>query len=239
MLQHERQNEILNILKNQSSATVEEIAAKIFVSPSTARRDIIALEEKGYVARLYGGIMLAEYTNESIPVSLREGSFSAAKEAVAKMAAARITHGATVFADGSSTVRRVFKYVEAEGVTVITNNKRLFDEYANKKCFTLFATGGRYDARNHVFLGEMAIRNVRDFRADLFLFSSQGVTEEGVFDVSEEETALRRAMLSAADKSIFLCDASKLGVKKTHRLCPLTAIHEIICDAPLPWDAKQ
>lgn len=239
MLQHERQNEILHILKNQSSATVEEIAAKIFVSPSTARRDVIALEEKGFVCRLYGGVMLAEYKNESIPVTLREDSFSAQKEEVARRAAAEIGHGAVVFADGSSTVRRVFKYVEADGVTVVTNNTRIFEEYGNQKKLTLYATGGKYNTRNHVFLGEGALRTIRQFHADIFLFSSQGLTEEGVFDVSEEETALRREMLYHADRRIFLCDASKLGVCKTHRLCTLDEIDKIICDTPLPWEIPQ
>ncbi len=236
MLQHERQNEILSILKSQPSATVEEIAARIFVSPSTARRDIIALEEKGYVTRLYGGIMLAEYKNETVPVSLRETSFSVAKETVARLAASEIPHGAVVFADGSSTVRRVFRFVEADGVTVITNNRRLFEEYGNKKNLTLYATGGRYDPRNHIFLGDTAARVIRDYHADICLFSSQGITAAGVFDVSEEETALRRLMLERADKRIFLCDASKIGISKTHRLCTLEEIDRIICDVPLPWD---
>ena len=239
MLQHERQNEILNILRSQSSATVEEIAQKIFVSPATARRDVIALEQKGYICRMYGGVMLAEYKNEAVPVRLREDSFSAQKERVARLAAAEIPHGAVVFADGSSTVRRVFKYVEAEGVTVITNNLRLLEDYGQQKNLTFYATGGHYDARNHVLLGEGARRAVREFRADLFLFSSQGLTEEGVFDVSEEETDLRREMLQNAARKIFLCDDSKLGVCKTHRLCTLEEIDRIICNVPLPFTTLQ
>ena len=236
MLQHERQNEILSILRTQSSATVEEIAERIFVSPATARRDVIALEQKGFVCRLYGGVMLAEYKNEAVPVQLREDSFSAQKEAVARQAATEITHGAVVFADGSSTVRRVFKHVQSEGVTVITNNLRLLEEYGREKNLTFYATGGHYDARGHVLLGEGARRSVREFRADLCLFSSQGITAEGVFDVSEDETALRREMLLHAKRRVFLCDDSKLGVCKTHRLCTLDEIDRIVCNAPLPWE---
>ena len=236
MLQHERQNEILNILRAQSCAGIEEIAAKIFTSPATARRDVIALEEKGMVARIYGGVMLAEHKNEAVPAALREDAFSAQKEAVARLAAKEISHGTVLFADGSSTVRRVLKYTDAEGVTVITNNTRLLEEYGHRKNLTLYATGGRYNARNHVFFGEGAQRAVREFHADLVLFSSQGITENGIFDVSEEETALRREMLRHAARRVFLCDESKLNVCKTHRLCALDEVDRIICTAPLPWE---
>ena len=239
MLQHERQNEILSILRTQPSATVEELAQKIFVSPATARRDVIALEQKGFVCRMYGGVILAEYKNEAVPVTLREDAFAAQKEAVAVLAAKEITHGSVVFADGSSTVRRVFKHVEADGVTVITNNLRLLEEYANQKNLTFYATGGRYNARNHVLLGEEAHRTVREFHADLCLFSSQGITENGIFDVSESETALRREMLLHADRRVFLCDESKLGISKTHRLCTLDKVDRIVCNVPLPWEAER
>lgn len=239
MLQHERQNEILRYLTDHHSATVEEIAAKIYVSPSTARRDIIALEEQGFVARLYGGVILAEHKNGAVPVALREDAYSAAKEMLARRAAALIGHGAVVFADGSSTVRRVFKYVDADGVTVITNNRRIFEDYGHKKNLTLFTTAGRYDDRNHVFLGPNAILSLLQFHADVVLFSSQGIDGEGISDVSEEETALRRVMLDRADRRIFLCDSSKLGVRKTHLLCRLDEVDEILCDAPLPFPKNK
>ena len=239
MLQHERQQEILRFLADQPSATVEEIAAKIFVSPSTARRDIIRLEEQGFVARLYGGVMLAEHKNGTVPVALREDVYSTAKEEVARLAAARIAHGAVIFADGSSTVRRVFKYIEADGVTVITNNTRIFEEYGNDKRFSLYSTAGRFDARNHVFLGPAAALSLAQYHADIVLFSSQGIDASGVSDASEEETALRRVMLDRADRRLFLCDASKLGVRKTHLLCPLDEIDEIICNTPLPEELRK
>lgn len=238
MLQHERQQEILRYLADHPSASVEEIAATIYVSPSTARRDIIALEEKGFVSRLYGGVMLADHKNGTVPAALREDAFSADKEAVARQAAARIGHGAVIFADGSSTVKRVFKYVEADNVTVITNNTRIFEEYGTDKRFTLYSTAGRFDVRNHVFVGPAAGLSLAQYHADIALFSSQGISKEGVSDASEEETALRRVMLDRAARRIFLCDSSKIGIRKAHLLCTLDEIDEIICNIPLPKELE-
>ena len=77
-----------------------------------------------------------------------------------------------------------------------------------------------------------AAKHVEDEGADFG--SGGGNAEEGISDVSEEETALRRVMLDRADRRLFLCDGSKLGVRKTHLLCTLAEIDEILCDQPLP-----
>ena len=57
-----------------------------------------------------------------------------------------------------------------------------------------------------------------------------------ISDVSEEETALRKVMLSRSKKKIFLCDSSKLGQKKTFTLCSKDDIDVIICNKSLPWE---
>ena len=68
-------------------------------------------------------------------------------------------------------------------------------------------------------------------------FSSQAISETGtVSDVSEEETALRKVMLSHAKKKIFLCDSSKFGLVKTFTLCTKDDIDMIISDKALPWE---
>jgi DeoR/GlpR family transcriptional regulator of sugar metabolism len=78
---------------------------------------------------------------------------------------------------------------------------------------------------------------VRGISADLFFFSSQGITEEGeITDVSEEETSLRRVMLSRAKRSIFLCDSSKIGIRRVFTLCTRHDVDRIICDTMLPWE---
>ena len=70
---------------------------------------------------------------------------------------------------------------------------------------------------------------VRGVRADILFFSSQALNDEGVIsDASEEETALRRAMLEAAKQSYFLCDGSKRGKEHTFVVCNAEEITGII-----------
>ena len=88
--------------------------------------------------------------------------------------------------------------------------------------------------QSNVFVGSTAENYISKINADILFFSSQALSDEGeISDVSEEETSLRRVMLSRAKKKIFLCDSSKLGMKKTFTLCSKDDVDVIICDKEL------
>ena len=57
MLSLERQEEILDILNRNKSATVEELASELYVSGATIRRDLRAMEKQGLIKRSHGGAM--------------------------------------------------------------------------------------------------------------------------------------------------------------------------------------
>ena len=54
MLNLERQQEILAILKEKNSATVEELSNELFVSGATIRRDLKEMEKQGLIKSLHG-----------------------------------------------------------------------------------------------------------------------------------------------------------------------------------------
>ena len=237
MIRYERHQKILDILEKKPTASIKELSSAVYASEASVRRDIAALDQMGYVKRIYGGVVLSKYKNSIVPVELRDTDNSGAKELVARRAAELIFDGATVLTDASSTVRRMIKYIDRNfDVKIITNNQRIFSE-AGTYPFTFYCTGGIYIKENHNFLGPAAQSYLRSVRADLAFFSSQGISEDGeITDVSEEETEFRRVMISRAEKSYFLCDSSKLGVKKTFTLCKREEITDVICDQKLPWE---
>lgn len=56
MYSSEREREILDLLSQHDYATVEFLASKVHISPSSIRRDLKRLELKGLITRSYGGI---------------------------------------------------------------------------------------------------------------------------------------------------------------------------------------
>lgn len=237
MITYERQQAILNYLKQNNFATVKELSKLVWASESSVRRDIKVLEQKGYVTQMYGGIALSVYANSVVPVGLRDSSNVSVKEELAKEAAKHIFDGATILMDGSSTVRRIIKYTNRfKDLKIITNNQLIFLECTHPN-IKLYCTGGLFDSKSNIFSGSTAESYVHSINADIVFFSSQALSNDGeISDVSEEETSLRKIMLSRAKKKIFLCDSSKLGIKKTFTLCTKNDINLIICDKKLPWE---
>ncbi len=237
MIQYERQQQILQLLQSRGTASIKELSAVVYASEASVRRDIETLEQQGFVKRIYGGVMLSRHENSIIPLDLRDPEHSAVKEQLARRAAELVPDGATILLDASSTTRRIVRHLaHRHDIKIITNNLRLLHE-AQGTDIRFYGTGGAYDPVNHAFVGPAAESYVRGISADILFFSSQGITEEGeITDVSEEETSLRRVMLTRAARKVFLCDSSKLGIRRVFTLCHKEDVTDILCDVPLPWD---
>ncbi|MBR5231321.1 MAG: DeoR/GlpR transcriptional regulator [Clostridia bacterium] len=240
MIIMERREKILSYLEKKRTATVRELAGVLYISEASVRRDLEALEKAGQVRRIYGGVVLEKFHNAVVPLGFRESEHSQIKEELARRAAEMIGDGDTVMLDASSTVRRMIKYLGGKrGIKIITNNLRIFSDELPSDV-QLYCTGGLFNAQNALFFGAGAERYLRSINADKCFFSSQGISEDGrISDASEEETALRRVMLSRAERKIFLCDGSKLGIKRMFTLCGREDVDEIICNVKLPWEENQ
>ena len=237
MIRYDRQQRIIEILERKQSATIKELSEALFSSEASIRRDIQTLEAQGYVKKIYGGVILSKYQNGVVPVNLRDSDNSGVKDELAKRAAELIKDGDTVIMDASSTVRRIVKHLgHLNNVKIITNNLRIFSECQNAD-IKLYCTGGAYSSENHAFIGPAAENYLRSISADVLFFSSQGLDENGtISDASEEESALRQVMIKRSKRKYFLCDSSKLGVRKTFTLCEKDDITSVICDVKLPWE---
>jgi rhamnose utilization protein RhaD (predicted bifunctional aldolase and dehydrogenase) len=60
MLGAARKNEILNILQNEKSVSVNMLSRRFNVSEETVRRDLQKLEKEGYIIKTHGGAMVKE-----------------------------------------------------------------------------------------------------------------------------------------------------------------------------------
>jgi len=232
-----RQEEIIAFIAPRHFASISEIADHIYTSGATVRRDLSALEKMGIVKSVYGGVVLAKAGNHITPIGLRDGDNAAEKNLVAAQAAKLVCDGATILLDASSTARRILKYLDGvRDLRIFTNNLRVFREIGNLDA-RVWCTGGLYNEQNHAFIGPAAEDFIRSISADFLFFSSEGISEEGdISDVSEEETALRRIMLQRAARKYFLCDSSKIGVRRNFIVCNRTELDGVICNAPLPWE---
>lgn len=235
MLKMERQEELLRLLADGHVVTVRRLAKQMFTSEATVRRDLKRLEEMNLVRRTYGGAVLLQYANRTIPIDMRRHDHRGEKTAAARLAAACVKDGDVLFMDGSSTVAEMARFLQPQHrLTVITYSLRLA-EMLRERQTSVYLLGGQLLAEDSVCTGEFAIRMARQFHADKLFFSCAGITENGeITDYSESETALRRVLIEQSRARYFVCDEYKLNKTFCFHVCNTDILNGIFCGTPLP-----
>lgn len=232
MFDLERRKQILSILEQKKSATVHTLAQMLYVSESTVRRDLTALEKSGEIRRTFGGAVLEETLTKEVPLFYRENQNNDTKKKIASRAKDFITNGSVIFLDASTTVAHLVPFLtKFSNLTIITNSPQT-SIALGKMGIKNFCTGGILLEHSIAYVGSHAESFINQINADIMFFSSRGYSpEEGVItDSSVEESTLRAAMLKRSAKKIYMCDSSKFGKKYIYRLCTAEDVDEIITD---------
>ncbi len=231
MIKEERQHNILEIVKERKYCTVNFLSKQLFVAPITIRRDLVAMEAAGMIARCYGGATIPEHENREVPFEVRNKSHFSVKEKIAEKAAKLIKTGDVIFLDASSTVSHIIKHLSAEqNLTVITNST-FVSENLKEKHIRCYLTGGMLVENSYALVGHIAEKTVSDIYANICFFSAQGIDEDGVIsDQSESESSLRRLMIQNAKKQYFLFDGSKYHKRFAFKISNAHDISDIITD---------
>ena len=103
MLRFEREEQILQLLTKEKRLRVEDLGRLLYASPSSIRRDLTSLENKGLVKRYYGGVELVQSNSAVTSFAARSHHNVGAKKIMAKKAAELVNDGDIVFLDQSSS----------------------------------------------------------------------------------------------------------------------------------------
>ena len=235
MLPLERQQHILEILKEKQAVSVEELCARLYSSGATIRRDLQILENSGQLRRTHGGAIFLDGNAKDFPLQMRENENLSAKDIIARIALEHIRSGQTIFMDASSTVGQLaLRLTRFRNLRVITNGLKTADMLAGVEGVTVYCTGGRLRENAKSFVGVQAMEFAARFNADLAFFSCRGVhPESGITDSTEEEADIKRIYMRQARRAFLLCDDSKLGQEFFCKIGDLNAVDGIICNRPL------
>ena len=231
MLKKERQNAILEMLKERKYCSVRFLSKQLYVAPMTVRRDLSQLESEGLLTRCYGGAAIPDYENREVPFELRNKSNLPVKEKLAKRAAALIHNGDVVFLDASSTVNLITAHLTPEQDLTVITNSTLVAERLKEMHIRCYLTGGMPVENSYALVGSIAEKSLADLHANICFFSAQGIDEGGcISDQSEAETALWRLFIQNSGKQYFLFDGSKYGKRFAFKICSATDITGVITD---------
>ncbi|SCW69792.1 DeoR/GlpR family DNA-binding transcription regulator [Ancylobacter rudongensis] len=240
LLSHVRHARILDHLAAAGSVGVAVLAAELGVSDMTIRRDLLELERDGRLLRVHGGAVLAE-TPASVAMDSEEPRFDArlrrgseAKSAIAACAAGIVAGYRTCAIDvGTTTYLMAGHLREAGHLKVFTNSLRV-STHLDGGAPEVYVAGGRVRPEEMSVWGPTAVAQFEKLWFDVAVLGTSGITSEGFFDYSFEDTDMKRVYLRRSGFKILLCDSAKFQRMSLVQVGTLADINLLITDAEPP-----
>lgn len=206
-----RQEEILTIVHHQGFATIDALARHFDVSTQTIRRDIIYLDEQQLLQRFHGGAGVRE-TTVRLGYAEKRVTAAEAKERIARLAAALIKPGETVFLDVGTTVEAVARALRGRGgLKVFTSSLASATILSAEQEAEVFVTGGVLRGPDGSLTDEWAREAVSRFRFDVAILGFSGIDDDGaLMDFDLGKVAVKQAVATRASRIIAVGESAKL-----------------------------
>lgn len=231
MLTSQRRAAILDALRRDGGVIAKDLATSWQISEDTVRRDLRDLASEGLLQRVHGG---------ALPISAAAGDFEARrsvapaeKQQVARLAAALVSDGQTIFIDGGTTGQALCRALPAAlRATVITHSPTIAVELAAHRNVDLILIGGRIYWHSVVATGAIAAEQIAAITADLFFMGVSGVhPDAGLTTGDAEEAAIKRSISRRASETYVLASSEKLGTASPFRVVRFADVAAAITDS--------
>lgn len=236
---HARHAKIVEMLRANGAVSVTQAAADLGVSDMTLRRDLIELESGGVLTRVHGGAVATAASKAA--AGSEEPSFDSrmlqqheAKLRIASEAASLIAGYRALAIDvGTTTFMMAQAMRPSANMKVFTSSLRVAMELASARC-EIYLAGGRVRGGELAIGGPAALAQFGALWFDAAVIGASGLTAEGLFDYSIEDTELKRIYIERSTLKIAVCDSSKMLRQSLVKVCALDEISILVTDvAPL------
>lgn len=234
---------ILSQLKNQGEIRNHELSRQLGVSEVTIRNYLKKMESKGDLQRTHGGAVRKE---ESLELSVRPGNIyikAEEKVRIAKRAYAYIADKETIFIDDSSIgyyLAKEIKKDDSKNIIVITNSLGVAAELSGAQNTVLYMTGGQVGGKIPSLMGDIAIDNISQFKADKAFVSAYGVNfQVGVTSIGSPQMQVKKAFIENTNEVYLMVDSERFGGGYVMVVCPLSRINKIITDQNLDRENRM
>ena len=232
MLIDQRQNEILEIIKEKVFVRVDELAERVYASPATIRRDLALLDQAGLIQRLHGGASLVGASAGETSSLVRKQSNVPEKRRIANKALAFFSNGGCYFLDSSSTTEKIIPLlVKKNDLTIITNGLEAGVLLASIPSVRAYIAGGEIQKKSASAISGDVSSFISAFTCDAVFFSCKGISlENGPTEGTLEQQRCKMAMIKRSAKRILLADHTKFGKTYLVADCPWESINVVITD---------
>lgn len=231
MFAEERRQRIVDELDRLGRVDVAALADLLGVSPDTVRRDLRSLDGRGALRRTHGGALVPDAAR--LPWAQRTSVEPDAKTAIGRLAAALVHAGDCVILDAGSTVLELARHLTVRPLRVLTSSLDIAALFAADPDVELALTGGDWDAGSRYLTGSDALATLSARRGDLAFLGACAIdARAGLTSISDRDAAVKRAMITAAARTVVLADRTKLGQVEPHLVAGLDSLVALVTDDP-------
>ena len=239
-LKIQRHGQILSLVQKYQFMTVDDLAARLEVTPQTIRRDIQELSESGRLKRYHGGASSNGSLSDSLP-SNRQIQCQNEKNAIARLIAEHIPDESSLFVSIGTTMEAVASELvkRRSSLRIITNNIHVASIVSARTDYTVIITSGVVRPLDGGITGVATVDFINQFKVDYAVMSTHGVESDGsLLDYDYKEVSVMQAMIANARVCFLGVDHSKFRSNALVRLGDITAFDKVFTDR-LPDTAMQ
>jgi DeoR family glycerol-3-phosphate regulon repressor len=235
MNQQQRQDAIVELVRHQGYASIEQLTEHFTVTPQTIRRDLNALSAEGLIRRVHGGAGL-ESSTVNTAYSTRKTLNLEAKQGIAALLARHIPNHASLFINiGTSNEIIAEALLDHQGLEIITNNLNVAAILQHKEDFNVIIAGGEVRSRDGGIIGEATIDFINQFKVDYGIIGISGIDEDGsLLEFDYQEVRVAQAIIRNSRQVLLAADHSKFHRNPVVRQGNITQIDALFTDRAPP-----
>ena len=241
MYNEERIEQILKILKEKGSISVNELADIFQVSTATIRSDLTKMDAAGLVTRTHGGAIMGASVLREPPIVERVHDD---KKRLIAQKALEFVHERDIILVDTGTTMVAFAQALAESdideLTVFSNDLDVIRILEEKEHFSLSLLGGKVRNGFHYCFGNEIENELANYHfSTLFLASSAIHSIHGLTTENLELARIKSEMIRASVNVILLADSSKVGNIHFRKFAALSDVDTLIMDRSLSTDDEK
>jgi len=241
MLPTHRRDKILELLQEDGSAKVLDLARLFKVTEVTIRQDLEKLEKDGLITREHGGAYLKNVKDLVQTFSLVHQENLDKKEMIAKKCLDFIESGDTIILDSGSTTTEIAKKLKGrKDLTIITNAVNIALMLGAEHGIEVILTGGEFKPPTLSLTGQKAADFFKGLHVQKLFLATAGISlKAGLTYPSISDLVVKKAMIDSAETTFLVADSTKVGKASFASLGALSLIHYIITDPGIEEKHQQ
>ena len=247
MLPFDRRKDILELVNNRNSVSIDSLAEAFPVSRMTIIRDLEKLEQEGLLRRVRGGAVSLSHIVVAPPVSRSVRDMTDEQRRIGEEASTRISDGDfLIIESGSTCMALVENLTEKDNLKIATASPmvamrlaEIVEQYG--KTFEIMLAGGILSVRKNFVLGPGAVEMFERLNVDLAFVSVTAIDPvTGITADDIGEGAVTKVVLERCGRTtIGLVASAKFNNPSYYRVSDITAFDEIITGRELDEETME